>query len=400
MAERPDEESVRRKRAVERYLQGERAQDICRDMGRSVRWLRKWMQRRRTGDADWYVAKSRAPHRVHNKTEEAQEQQIVAVREELMSNPQAQIGPMAIQWQFARQGHAVPSRSVIHRVLTAHGLVRRPERYESRGTPYPSVKADKPGVCHQVDVVGPRYLEGGQPFYGLSTIDAVSREAALSIRRRKNDWALATALIESWGRMGRPRYVQLDNMLSLHGSHRYPHSFGLVIRLVLEVGIEPVFIPFSEPWRNGVVERFQDVFDKSFFRTQRFPDYEHLVAAAREFEAFHNEAHCYSALGGKPPAAYLAEHPSQAESFCEAFHMPDELFIRKGKVHLIRFIRSDLKLDIFGEKFTLPDEFQYAYVTATIRVRAQKLHVRQYGGNAEKTYDYAIPKTALAVKKR
>jgi len=400
MAEQIDEESLVRKTAVERYLQGERAEDICQDVGRSVRWLRKWVQRRRAGGPHWYVAKSRAPHRVHNKTDEAQEQKIVAVRQELMNNPQAQIGPMTIQWQFARQGHTVPSRGVVHRVLTAHDLIRRPKRYESKAIPYPSVNADEPGVCHQVDVVGPRYLQGGQPFYGVSAIDAASREAAITVRRRKNDWALATALIDGWARLGRPRYVQLDNMLSLHGSHRYPHSFGLVVRLLLEVGVEPVFIPFSEPWRNGVVERFQDVFDKSFFRTQRFPDYEHLVAEAREFERFHNEAHCYSALGGKPPMAYLAEHPSKAESFSEAFDMPDQLFLRKGKVRLIRFIRSDLKLNIFGEKFLLPEEFQYAYVTATIRVRAQKLHVCAYGLDAEKTYDYAIPNTPLAVKKR
>jgi hypothetical protein len=30
-------------------------------------------------------------------------------------------------------------------------------------------------------------------------------------------------------------------------------------------------IPFAEPWRNGVVEHFNDVFDKRFFRTEPFP---------------------------------------------------------------------------------------------------------------------------------
>jgi len=49
MAEQIDEESLVRKTAVERYLQGERAEDICQDVGRSVRWLRKWVQRRRAG---------------------------------------------------------------------------------------------------------------------------------------------------------------------------------------------------------------------------------------------------------------------------------------------------------------------------------------------------------------
>ena len=65
-------------------------------------------------------------------------------------------------------------------------------------------------------------------------------------------------------------YLQMDNLLPLRGSNRYPHSFGLVIRLCLELGIQPIFVPIGEPWRNGIVEHFQNVFDKMFFRAQYF----------------------------------------------------------------------------------------------------------------------------------
>ena len=46
-----------------------------------------------------------------------------------------------------------------------------------------------------------------------------------------------------------------------------------------------------------------------------------------------------------------------------------------GCYHLVRFIRSDRRLDIFGERFLLPPEAEYAYVVATVNVAQQRLRV-------------------------
>jgi hypothetical protein len=43
------------------------------------------------------------------------------------------------------------------------------------------------------------------------------------------------------------------------------------------------------------------------------------------------------------------------------------------RCHLIRFIRSDLQLNIFGEFFPAPPEIQYEYIVATLDVKEQKL---------------------------
>ena len=42
---------------------------------------------------------------------------------------------------------------------------------------------------------------------------------------------------------------------------------------------------------------------------------------------------------------------------------------------MVRFIRSDLKLNVFGEIFPVTSELQYEYVVATIDVKEQKLKV-------------------------
>jgi len=40
---------------------------------------------------------------------------------------------------------------------------------------------------------------------------------------------------------------------------------------------------------------------------------------------------------------------------------------------VVRYIRSDSRLNIFGEMFPVSDELQYEYVVATIVVKEQKL---------------------------
>ena len=46
-----------------------------------------------------------------------------------------------------------------------------------------------------------------------------------------------------------------------------------------------------------------------------------------------------------------------------------------GRYHVVRFIRSEALLDVFGEQFCLPPETVYEYVIATVDVALQVLTV-------------------------
>ena len=60
--------------------------------------------------------------------------------------------------------------------------------------------------------------------------------------------------------------------------------------------------------------------------------------------------------------------PSKGDAPRHPLDKPEE-----GCYHLVRFIRSNRRLDIFGEIFSAPPETQYEYVVATIDVKEQKL---------------------------
>ena len=193
-----------------------------------------------------------------------------------------------------------------------------------------------------------------------------------------------------WKAMGMPDFLQMDNALTFRGSNRYPRSFGLVIRLCLHYGVTPVFIPIKEPWRNGVIESFNDSYDKNFYRRQWFASYSTLKRQSKNFQRFHNKHHRYSCLKGRTPLEAIAGHDDVPQTLPSATKLPRLEHIPEGSIVLIRFIRSNRQLDIFTEKFQVPRDLVYCYVKAEIDTSLHTL--RLYNGDEFITsFDYHIP---------
>ena len=76
--------------------------------------------------------------------------------------------------------------------------------------------------------------------------------------------------------------------------------------------------------------------------------------------------------------------PSKSDAPKHPLDKPEE-----GRYHLVRFVRSDCRLNIFGEVFRVPSETQYEYVVATIDVKEQKLKLFQNTIQIEE-YDYRM----------
>lgn len=248
---------------------------------------------------------------------------------------------------------------------------------------------------HQFDVVGPRYLKTDGRFYFANAIDVYDRRCCINPIRRQTKTDIVSSLIRCFTILGIPEYLQLDNKLTLRGSNRYPHSLGLVIRLCLYLGIQPVFIPIGEPWRNGIIEKFQDVFDKSFFRSQYFKNFYQVVSQVRGFEIFHDQNHRYSTLEGKTPAEKVT---GSIRYLPQDFKVPSRLGISAGYIHLVRFIRSNRILDVFGEKFALPVDLEYEYVWATIDTTEETLSLYHDSKRVDKL-DYPLPRTYIQLSK-
>ena len=362
--------------AVERYGRGEALASICSSLGRSRRWFYKWLKRSQEGGPEWYREQSRRPKGNSRRTSASVERQVVEARRTLDAEDLF-CGDQAIAWELEEAGASQrPSLRTIGRILSRHELVQRQKRrFESKGKKYPLLEAGAPGQVHQVDFVGPCYLKGPIRFYSLHSVDLASARCAVEPMTRGKT-AVIEALWAGWWRLGLPRYVQVDNEWVFFGSPAHPRGMGNLIRLCLPMGIEPVFIPMNEPWRNGVVEKFNDHWRQKFIRRTPMMSSQELAEQSLAFEQRHNSRYRYRKLGGKTPLESLAmskvplRFPLEPAPCQRPLPKPEA-----GRYHVIRFIRSDGLLNIFSEIFPMPSETHYEYVQATVDVSRQRLSV-------------------------
>jgi putative transposase len=370
-----DDEEKQRILAVRRFIAGEKPEAICASLKRSRSWLYKWIQRHADLDNAWFNSLPKSPVNVANRTPAEIEEIIKFVRSNLY-NQDLFCGAQAILWELEDLGVTpLPSLRTINRILQRNDLThRRTGKYEPKGTPYPKLPALLPNQTHQMDMVGPCYLTGPIRFYGLNVIDTATVRCGLHSSFSNSGQDVLDGTWAIWSRLGIPDNLQVDNAMSFLGSPRYPRTVSQFVRLCLQHNVEPWFVPLAEPWRNGNVEQFNDHYQQKFLRKVIMNTTDELTSGTMAFEQRHNSSYRYSKLGGKTPIKALSASQAMLR-----FPNPDDRSQQRlerpetGRYHLVRLIRSDLKLNILGELFPVAPELKLEYMVATIDVKEQKL---------------------------
>jgi len=379
--------------AVKQYLSGDKASSIYKPIGKTKQWLWYWVKRYDPHNPHWYKNRSNSKKIVYNKIDIRIEQLICNVRRRLTNTKYSQIGPLAIQWELKKLGvEQIPHTRTISRVLKRNELVKKPKKYEKRNKLYPEIKPREPNILHQLDLVGPRYIGKGKQnsFYSFNLIDAFSNAVKIKPYQGKRDVFIKDFLVYTWQILGIPVYLQLDNELSFRGSNRYPRTFGEVIKLCLYVGVEPIFVPESEPWRQGIIERFNDVYDKTFFRSQLFRDLDHLREESAVFEEFHNNNHRYSKLHRKTP--WVVHTTVSRRLLPKSDRLQDiPIPFKDGKVSFVRLTDHRGHAKFFTEIFEVDKDLQYQYVKGTIDTQLNLLKFF-YDNRIVNVHEYKVNK--------
>jgi len=364
-----------RRMAVQRFFNGEEPGAICASIGRSRSWLYKWVARHTADDPVWCEDYSRHPRTSPHRTPAEIEDVVEMVRLSLY-NTGLFCGDQAIAWELEDMGvHPIPSLSTIGRILRRRDLThRRTGRYEPKGTVYPALPALRPNQPQQVDRVGPCYLTGPIRFFSLNALDVVLNRCGVEPIPSRAAQSILDAVWAVWKRLGLPDNLQVDNEMSFFGSPTHPRGMGPLIRLCLLSGVALWFIPPAEPWRNGVIEKFNDHYRQKFLAKVTMASLAQLKDGSLAYEHRHNSTYRYSKLQGQTPLQALARM-GRALVFPKGEQAPRHPLEKptSGRYHLVRFVRSALHVNIFGEMFSAPPETQYAYVVATVDVAEQTL---------------------------
>lgn len=374
-----DSEEKLRQEAMRLYLQKVSISSIASQLSRSRQWVYKWIEKHHSSSSpDWYKEASRAPKHPFGKTNEHAENAVVEIRKQLSAKPYSQQGAVSIMYELKRLGLTAPSAATINRILKKHDLIKKDKPKFCKSKEYPNHYYD----VQQMGLIGPRYLKGGFKYYIFTIIDINNHMAGVYPITDKSAKSIVPCLVDFWSYYQMPDYLQLDNELSFRGSNRHPRGLGLLLRTAISNNVTPVFIPPAEPWRNGIVEKFNDNVQK-YFLSQTFSSLEEMQVKAGEFFSFHNANHRYSSQNNKTPDELRAQM-KYLSKLTKDVDINQKPLIEEGKLIFIRFIRSDLKLHLLNSTFMVSESLIYSYVEAIVQIDKHLLIVK----HKEKIYHF------------
>ncbi len=377
-----------RKRAVAMIGMGHSVTEVSRELGKSRQWVYKWINRSSADTPDWSKSQSNAPHKVPNKTGSDIEMAVVSTRKMLDRHPYKESGAYPIMHELIRQGIEPPSVATINRILKKHGLVKTKRVYVKSGIDYP----EEPLNMQLMDLIGPRYLKGGDRFYLMNIISNDTRHAGVFPILAKNASDITNSVISFWKSYAIPDFLQMDNELSFKGSNRHPRGLGLLLRTALGLGVTPRFIPVGEPWRNGVIERFNQKVEKTLLR-QPHRDFKELVQHSARFVEVHNSEHHYSTMQGRTPVdlsqdTYIPLNPLRQDY--EVDERPPIDSYNLNEITFIRLVRSDCLITVLNTEIKVDASLMHTYVEATICVNDHRIVICQ-DGKIKQITEFAMP---------
>jgi putative transposase len=370
--------------------------EICRRLNRSRPWLDRWLERYDPGDVERSLSDYKSgPKQGASPWSIQIRQQVIAMRRARSQEEQwryAFIGAKAIHLELKALGSPeVPPVRTIHSWFVQANLVdpwrKQPEKRTSKPIPLPV--ADAVNRVQQLDLKGPVYRKNSGTKYYLAVLrDCYSHRCAIQLLDQREAQGIVDFLVASWRWMGLPDYLQLDNALEFRGSNRYPRSFGKVVRVALDLGVEPVFNPPNEPWRNGGVERFNGFLTDHLLKV-KFTDRSAFQAETLVCQNACNQTHRLAARAGLTPDELAVKTNLRFPPQDYQRHLEHNLPQDRGWVSFVRLVRKSGRITLgAGDRFMVDPDLAHRYVLARVDL-AQKVVRISHGEQAVHTYDFS-----------
>ena len=385
-----------RQQAIALSLQGWKKSEIARKMQRSRPWVDRWIGRyHKEAPGVSLQDHSKAPKQMDWTYPERIKRMVMQIRVERERGKRAKyqyalISAQAIYYEL-RELHIspLPSPRTIHLWLKqADRIPERKSRKASNPT-YPVLPCKVVNAVQELDFKGPFYLQDrSHKYYLVALRDKLSKKTALRALANKSMDAILDFVVNAWQKMGCPKRLKMDNCLDFRGSNLYPRSPSKLVRVCLDLGVQPIFIPLREPWRNGVVENLNGLLDRFLLRTQTFETEKQLHQAVQRMETTINTTHRLPALQGKTPQKFAAHAKLRHPPANYDWRMRD-LQLVKGNVTFIRLVRKSGRITVTAnDKFLIGRKYKWQYVMAIVDVAKRKLNIIWQGKHI-KSFDYS-----------
>ena len=189
-------------------LEGRSKSAVARDYGVSRRWVQKLTARYAAEGEAAFGPRSRRPHTSPQRTSQATEDAIVALRKEL-TGAGHDAGAETIAWHLRRRAGCSPAVATIWRILSRRGFVT-PQPHKRPRSSWRRFEADLPNELWQADITHWPLADGSDAEI-LNILDDHSRLLAASTARaifKAGD--IVADLHLAMARHGRPEKMLTD----------------------------------------------------------------------------------------------------------------------------------------------------------------------------------------------
>ena len=265
------------------------------DLDRS--WLYRRLARYRQEGPAGLELRSRRPHHSPTRLADVFEDEIVALRKELIDTG-FDAGAETIRVHLGKRHEVVPSTSTIWRVLKARGFVT-PQPHKRPKSSYVRFCAELPNECWQADVTHVE-VANGVVFEVLNVIDDHSRLGVASrvfVRTRSPD--VVRTLHRAAAQWGYPERFLSDNGAIFRASKAGP--VGDLEAELLSLGIVSTHGRPYHPQTQGKVERFHQTMKKYLAAQDPAETKKQLQGQLDRFVTSYNAERPHRALGRRTP---------------------------------------------------------------------------------------------------
>jgi transposase InsO family protein len=275
---------------------GANVRELCRRYGISPTTGYKWIGRG-AEQTETYQDRSRRPLHAPNRTGEAIEQLILAIRDE---HPVWNARKIRRLLQRAlRADQHLPAASTVGQILKRNGRIR--EEASAAAHQWHRFEHDAPNELSQIDFKG-SFQTGQGRCYPLTMLDDHSRfSQILQACTNEQTDTVKKHLIDAFRRFGLPKCMNMDNGNPWGNptGERYTHLTVWLIRL--DVGIShsrPL-----HPQTNGKEERFHRTLKAELVGNRWFSTLAEVQRAFDRWREIYNHERPHEALGLEVPAS-------------------------------------------------------------------------------------------------
>jgi transposase InsO family protein len=309
-------------------LEGRSKSVVARDYGVSRRWVQILVARYLAGGEAAFEPRSRRPHTCPQRTSQAVEDAIVALRKSL-AEAGLDAGAETIAWHLRQQAGCSPSVATIWRILSRRGFVT-PQPHKRPRSSWRRFAADLPNELWQADITHWPLADGTEAEI-LNIVDDHSRLLAGSTARAVFKAAdIVADLHAAMARHGRPERMLTDNGAVFTGLYR-GRGWVALERELTALGIAHSHCRPYHPQTCGKVERFHQTLKKWLARQDPAITPTGLQAQLDRFASYYNHQRPHRAISRRTPATAWNARPRATPSR-QGIRVSEHFRVRRDRV--------------------------------------------------------------------